>query len=647
MERLDCDLMFRWFVGLFMNDKVWVHSVFSKNRDHLMSSEGKAVPHGAYLDEVFGGRRVTCWPHNRLHLIYLNRKKKMKQKMKNALLIAASSMLFYSIVFAQDDVALVIDGQTVDFLSGDVAEHEALTLRIVAPDGRIWHGDFAWGNLPAIKLSFVFDDDLPDGRYNYTIIPHMDLADDTVAPEHRGLEPPQGPAPNPKVGTFTVTQGLIVDPNLPEDGPDSWESSHFYDSMAKRPTGTDIRMMSQTINDDLIVQGSICVGFDCLSSESFGFDTLRLKENNLRIAFIDTSTAGGFPAGDWQLRANDSASGGADHFSIDWLGFNAANGNAPVSTPFRVDGEAPTNAFRIASSGRVGLGTSNPILNMHIETFNTPGIRLEQNEAGPWGPYTWDIAGNETNFFVRDVTNGSSLPLRIRPGAPTSSLDIAATGDVGIGTASPSAALHVRRNPGSIGDRQMLRLENNGGSRVDFVNLASGNNWRLATEHNTGSFIITRIGSGAIEMRVDSAGNVTIPGVLSQGSDINDKRDITPVNAADILEHVMELPIAFWRYRNDDSESLHIGPMAQDFARIFGVGSDETRISTLDTSGVALAAVQAVTAQLTEKQASLNSVMADNARLKEENAALEERLARLERVVQQVVAERQLATVGH
>lgn len=39
MERLDYDLMFRWFVGLSMDDKVWNHSVFSKNRDRLLASE--------------------------------------------------------------------------------------------------------------------------------------------------------------------------------------------------------------------------------------------------------------------------------------------------------------------------------------------------------------------------------------------------------------------------------------------------------------------------------------------------------------------------------------------------------------------------------------------------------------------------------
>jgi len=36
VERLDYDLMFRWFVGLGMDDRVWNHSVFSKNRDRLM-----------------------------------------------------------------------------------------------------------------------------------------------------------------------------------------------------------------------------------------------------------------------------------------------------------------------------------------------------------------------------------------------------------------------------------------------------------------------------------------------------------------------------------------------------------------------------------------------------------------------------------
>jgi transposase len=37
MERLDFDLLFRWFVGLGIDDAVWDASTFSKNRDRLLN----------------------------------------------------------------------------------------------------------------------------------------------------------------------------------------------------------------------------------------------------------------------------------------------------------------------------------------------------------------------------------------------------------------------------------------------------------------------------------------------------------------------------------------------------------------------------------------------------------------------------------
>src|SRR5207342_3365053 len=36
MEQLDYNLLFRWFVGLGMDDAVWNHAVFSKNRERLL-----------------------------------------------------------------------------------------------------------------------------------------------------------------------------------------------------------------------------------------------------------------------------------------------------------------------------------------------------------------------------------------------------------------------------------------------------------------------------------------------------------------------------------------------------------------------------------------------------------------------------------
>jgi len=39
MEQIDYNLLFRWFVGFSMDDKVWNHSVFTKNRDRLLEGE--------------------------------------------------------------------------------------------------------------------------------------------------------------------------------------------------------------------------------------------------------------------------------------------------------------------------------------------------------------------------------------------------------------------------------------------------------------------------------------------------------------------------------------------------------------------------------------------------------------------------------
>lgn len=39
MEQLNYNLLFRWFVGLSVDDPVWVPTVFSKNRDRLLAGD--------------------------------------------------------------------------------------------------------------------------------------------------------------------------------------------------------------------------------------------------------------------------------------------------------------------------------------------------------------------------------------------------------------------------------------------------------------------------------------------------------------------------------------------------------------------------------------------------------------------------------
>src|SRR5919206_1854618 len=39
MEQLEYNLLFRWFVGMDMDEQVWVPTVYSKNRDRLLAGD--------------------------------------------------------------------------------------------------------------------------------------------------------------------------------------------------------------------------------------------------------------------------------------------------------------------------------------------------------------------------------------------------------------------------------------------------------------------------------------------------------------------------------------------------------------------------------------------------------------------------------
>jgi hypothetical protein len=342
------------------------------------------------------------------------------------------------------------------------------TLTITAPDGRAFRKGFRGGASPEINLSDKQFEGLPDGVYTYELqlAPALSPAqkdalmkargnDDDPEAERAGRKRPAVPL-MAQSGSFAIVNGAIIGPGAVE----GQRSATKPAGQTTQPQTAPARVSANTITrlrnhrlslfslpdivqaDDVIIQGSLCVGLDCVNNESFSFDTIRLKENNTRISFNDTSTSAGFPTNDWTIRANDSASGGASYLAFVDRG-TTENGDETGTIVFRVDAGAPANSLKVSSSGKVGIRTATPGLDVHIASTDTPAIRQEQTSAGGFTAQTWDIGANEANWFVRDVTGGSRLPLRIRPGAPTSSVDISATGNVGIGTAGPVVKLDV------------------------------------------------------------------------------------------------------------------------------------------------------------------------------------------------------------
>ena len=410
--------------------------------------------------------------------------------------------------------------------------------------------------------------------------------------------------------------------------------------------------------DDEIIQGSLCVGLDCVNNESFGFDTIRLKENNTRIKFQDTSTTAGCPNNVWQLTAND-ACGGANKFSIEDI--------TGSKVPFTVTAAAPTNSIFVASSGKVGFGNNSPGLNLHITATDTPAIRQEQTNGGGFTAQTWDIGANEANWFVRDLTGGSRLPFRIRPGATTSSIDISSDGDVGINTASPNAntkldvfdstqnkarlsltgqeffqasntstegvalLLGVNRTNNRqlwVADTQLLTQ--NSTNRVIRIYPNNGDISALATDGSTTKNLVFNTAGGNVGINCDSptfqlmianAGGCSNPSsginagstTFTVASSRTFKENINEVKAPNILDKIQGVPVVTYDFKNDGPKN-RMGLIAEDFYKVFGRGDDK-HIDGQDVEMALWLAVQKLTAQnkeLTDRLATLEKQLQKN-----------------------------------
>ncbi|MDM8168392.1 ABC transporter C-terminal domain-containing protein [Roseovarius sp.] len=261
-------------------------------------------------------------------------------------------------------------------------------------------------------------------------------------------------------------------------------------------------------SSDATIRDRLCLGGECADDPSPQFvadgftASLEINDFRSRIDFVDTSTDS-FPNTNWAIQLNEPdlsiASGGTEYFAIHDM--------SAGTVPFLVRGAAPTNALYVAESGAVGLQTSMPQANLHIfddAVFNEAIIRLEEIGATP---YTWDIRANNFGFYVYDPA-ADTVPFQVRPGAPTSAIDIASNGNVGIGTAGASAPLEI----GDDASFSFFRITAGGAAINKSVDVVF-----TQGPLGTGELRYNIVDGDGPEMRLNADGDMTLDGTLTTG----------------------------------------------------------------------------------------------------------------------------------
>lgn len=251
--------------------------------------------------------------------------------------------------------------------------------------------------------------------------------------------------------------------------------------------------------------------------------------------------------------------------------------DAPDPTPF-----PPTHSGNVTIAGRLCVGDDCA----DAETFPFEAIKMKQNNAwietddtsGAMFPArNWRLQFNDAGNFVAGATNHFAVVdrgdtsliavsiLQLDAGAPPDSIRVDQNGNVGLGTATPSATLQV-------------------------------------------------------------AGDAVVDGDFTAGSSRDIKHRFETVDPREVLDRLMALPITEWSYRDGDSKARHIGPVSEDFHAAFGLGRDDRHVSPIDLSGVAFAAIQGLHRELDERRAEIADLKESRDRLLRRLEALEARL---------------------
>lgn len=496
----------------------------------------------------------------------------MKTAKNTQLILSSAALMALSLGLSADDSIapdVMFIGSTLVISAPATMNVVELSLEIVGPDGessvitKLNESSFSW---------------TPDsnGDYRYEVL--------AVAEESNGEE---GEVSRTH-GEFRVSHSMVIDTTAEQIEQD------VADEAAQ--AADEANHQSALEKQDSISVRVVRAALDILVPVAKAGDVV-VNDATPQINFQDTSpsTCGGFIQGSCptniQLEANSSGNfymqeGATGTF----FHYNSSNDINMLNGDFYFD----------TSPARLGIGTTAPAHELSIRSIS-PGIRLDDSSSSL---YDMDMELNSYSFELEGNVSQDIFEMDIR--APAQTIDISSAGNVAIGAQASSSTTLVTPDllvsgDGGSGVERLFQLESTASPQMVFKDtnvVGSSGTWFFAMTSDN-QFKISYDGTGEVEAKFFQNGNLNIKGALTQNSDRNDKQDIVEVDSQDVLDAVTSLPISTWEYK-DDKGVAHMGPMAQDFYAAFGLGSTPTGIATIDTGGVALAAIKGLNTNLNE-----------------------------------------------
>ena len=195
--------------------------------------------------------------------------------------------------------------------------------------------------------------------------------------------------------------------------------------------------------------------------------------------------------------------------------FDAATGNNFISVSsgnMSIANNGTVNVY-VSGSGNVGIGTTSPISKFHVYGASTTFATIEAN-GGDYSYLRLIASGSGNGYIIKNIATGNSMldkalylyndpgPIQFVPnGTPANAVTIDTSGNLGIGTATPSSKLTVYDD--TAGD-------------VNFIKLYHATNYGATLGVNTnttGDFFIQTViaGTGTKRLTIQRAdGNVGI-----------------------------------------------------------------------------------------------------------------------------------------